>query len=398
MYFFYRLYQLIFEYASFVIRWPTPKTFKGTGALAKLGTYLPTIHQGLWLVMTDQGIVKSGLLSRLIEILDSHRIPYALYDQVLPNPTLDLIEKAALVYQTHQCQGLIAIGGGSSIDAAKGVGLRIAKPHHSFAQLRGLLKVWKRLPPLVAIPTTAGTGSEVTIAAVVSDAQTKQKYAIIDGHLIPHSAVLDPTLIVGLPPHITAMTGMDALTHAIEASLGFGPRFEKKKATLAITLIHAHLLDSFKNPSNLIHREKMLEAAYLAGQAFTRDYVGNIHAMAHALGAFYNTPHGYANAVIMPYVLRYYGTKIHSKLAKLWDLIEPRSKLSSINEKAHAFILWIEDLNHQMNLPSTIQVPRLDQIDALVEHALIEANPTYPVPVIFNKSQFKELYQKILVI
>lgn len=395
---FIRLYQLIFQYASVFIRWKEPLVFQSTNALSKAMKYLAQQSQVKWCVITDPGIKASGLLSTLTKELDRFDMDYVVFEEVVPNPTIRMIDQATQLYLATNCTGLIALGGGSSIDAAKGVALRIAKPTKTFQQLRGLLKVWAKLPPVVAIPTTAGTGSEVTIAAVISDDVQHQKFAVIDPHLIPAVAVLDPQLIINLPPHITSTTGMDALTHAIEAYIGFGPRYEKAKAVEAVLLIHQHLVASYENPHVIEHREAMLRASYLAGQAFTRDYVGNVHAMAHALGAFYHIPHGYANAVILPHVLRYYGSSIHARLARLYFALYPNEARLSIQEAATRMIEWIESINQEMTIPTHITCPDSLHLDAMIQHALKEANPTYPVPVIFQARDFKLLFNQVMMI
>ena len=394
MHFLSRVYQFGFALGAALIRWKTPITFRGEAALATATRKMASMKPIKWLIVTDPGIVKSGLLKQLTDLLDQYHINYYVYDQVIPNPTTTLIDNAAMLYQEQQCQGLIGFGGGSAIDAAKGIGIRIVKPHRAWNQLRGLLKVLRRLPPIVAVPTTAGTGSEVTIAAVISDPLRHEKYAIIDPFLIPSMAVLDASLIVGLPGHLSASTGMDALTHAVESYIGFGPRFEQRKARRAVSLIHRHLLASYQQPFARLHRHHMLEASYLAGQAFTRDYVGNIHAMAHALGALYGVPHGFANAIIMPHVLRYYGQSVHRSLARLYRSLHPETRLKD-SEAAELFITWIEELNNQMGIPTSLEIPYRGNMDQLVQHAYREANPTYPVPMILSRTDFTALFQRV---
>jgi alcohol dehydrogenase class IV len=279
------------------------------------------------------------------------------------------------------------------------VGIRVAKPHKKLSQLKGILKVRKRLPLIIAIPTTAGTGSEATLAAVKSNPETHEKYAISDFPLIPKIAVLDPKLTLNLPKFYTATTGMDALTHAIEAYIGHGATKKvKERSLLAIKYIHLYLKEVYDNPSNIDARMHMLEASYHAGYAFTRAYVGNIHAIAHTFGGSYQVPHGYANAVIMPHVLSFYGKTIEKKLAKIYDhVFETDSRMSS-NDKASKVVSWILELNQMFDIPSQIEIPDDRQLDQMIHRAYHEANPLYPVPMIFSKNDFKYLFHNIIKI
>jgi alcohol dehydrogenase class IV len=300
------------------------------------------------------------------------------------------------MYKTNGCDAIIGLGGGSPIDAAKCVGIRVVKPKVPLKKMKGILKVRKRLPLLIAIPTTAGTGSEATLAAVISDPSTHEKFAISDMPLIPKIAVLDPMLTVGLPPFYTATTGMDALTHAIEAYLGKSNTKETKRRALhAIELVHRYLKTVYDHPNHLDARMNMLLASYHAGFAFTRAYVGNIHAIAHTFGGFYQVPHGYANAIIMPHVLCYYSHRIHKKLAFIHDVLYPDHD-GTIKDKALKVIDWIKELNDYFKIPETIDVPNMEHIDKMIDRAHEEANPLYPVPVIFKKKDFKQIYHLVI--
>ena len=270
------------------------------------------------LIITDAGIHKLGLTDRLEKVLTDSSIPYILYDKTVANPTTVNVAEALELYHENNCQAIIGFGGGSSMDCAKAVGARVAKPHQSLAKMKGILKVHKKLPLLIAVPTTAGTGSETTLAAVIVDAETRHKYAINDFPLIPRYAVLDPKVTLSLPPFITATTGMDALTHAVEAYIGNSTTpGTRKNARDAVQLIFENLDTAYTDGSNKEARRNMLRASYFAGCAFTKSYVGYVHAVAHSLGGQYNVPHGLANAVLLPYVLEAYGKTIYKKLAAL---------------------------------------------------------------------------------
>ena len=277
------------------------------------------------------------------------------FDEVVANPTTDNVEDAYKVYCENNCDMIIGFGGGSSIDLAKALGVRVVKPKKSLSKLKGVLKVRKKLPTLVAIPTTAGTGSETTLASVIVDSQTRHKYAINDFCLIPKYAILDANLILNLPKQITATTGMDALTHAIEAYIGNSCTKQTKLYALqAVKLIFENLLECYNNPHNFQARENMLNASYKAGLAFTKSYVGYVHAIAHSLGGKYNTAHGFANAIILPCVLRKYGKKIYKKLWELGRYANLFDEKTPKEVGAKIFIEKIEDMNDVMNIGTTI--------------------------------------------
>ena len=270
------------------------------------------------LIVTDPGIVDNGLIQPIEKTLTSSSISYTLYAKVQPNPTTENVESALALYKEQKYEALIAIGGGSAMDCAKAVGARVAYPKRTLNQLGGKLKVWRKLPVLVAIPTTAGTGSETTLAAMITDPTSHRKYAIMSFPLIPRYAVLDASLTYSLPKHLTATTGMDALTHAVEAYIGRSTTRETRRLALEATeLVFRHIEAAYQNGHHHEAREHMLYAAYKAGIAFSMSYVGYIHAIAHSLGGHYNTPHGLANTVLMPYVLESYGKCIHEKLHRL---------------------------------------------------------------------------------
>ncbi len=270
------------------------------------------------MIVTDQGVHGLGLIEPLKRALQKRGISYCIYDKTVPNPTIENVEEARKMYLKHDAQALIAFGGGSAMDCAKACGARIARPHKSLNQMEGILKVMRPIPLLIAVPTTAGTGSETTLAAVIKDPKTDHKYAINDFPLIPRYAVLDYRVTMGLPKQITATTGMDALTHAVEAYIGRSTTAETRTlAESAVTLIAQYLKRAYDDGSDREARQGMLQAAFYAGGAFSKSYVGYIHAVAHAVGGKYGTPHGLANAVILPIVLRIYGEACDEKLAQL---------------------------------------------------------------------------------
>jgi alcohol dehydrogenase class IV len=276
------------------------------------------------------------------------------------------------------------------------VGARIARPKKSLDKLKGLLKVRRKLPLLIAIPTTAGTGSEVTVASVITDSDTHHKYTILDFNLIPEIAVLDPSCTLSLPPHLTSTTGMDALTHAVEAYIGRSTTKDtRKKAIEAIKLIFNNIEKVYNNGNDLDARLNMLKASYLAGSAFSKSYVGYVHAVAHSLGGQYNIPHGLANAVILPIVLKEYGSSVYKKLDFLAKQVGISNKDESKEIGANKFIDAILSLNNKMNIPNAIKNIKDEDIELMAEYAEKEANPLYPVPKLLNKEELKKIYYKL---
>lgn len=349
------------------------------------------------LLVTDKGIRKAGLTKPLEQLLADNQISCTVYDGTVANPTVRNVEEARELYLSHGCQAIIALGGGSSIDCAKACGARIAKPKQSLAQMEGILKVHKKLPPLIAIPTTAGTGSETTLAAVITDPQTHHKYPINDFPLIPRYAVLDAEVTRSLPPSLTASTGMDALTHAVEAFIGHSTTKQTREDALtAVSLIFDNLRTAYYNGNNMEARQNMLEAAYLAGSAFTVSYVGYVHAVAHSLGGRYGTPHGLANAILLPYVLESYGPSAHKKLHQLAIAAGLCSNEVSPKEGAECFIQAIKAMKQEFHLEdSSIRVVEKD-IPRLAYFASKEANPLYPVPKLMNRKELEQFYRIFL--
>ncbi|ARK22184.1 iron-containing alcohol dehydrogenase [Sporosarcina ureae] len=398
----YRLYARLFQNGlkagMYLLPWREPELLIGPGSLEGLAGKVKSLGIGSVLIITDRDIAKLGLLDVMLVGLDSLGIKYLVYDKTVANPTIDNIEEARGLYLANECEALIAFGGGSPIDCAKAVGARIARPNKHIPELKGLFHVRKRIPTLFTVPTTAGTGSEATLAAVVTNSRTHEKYAISDTSLIPHYAVLDPLLTIKLPPSITAATGIDALTHAVEAYIGNSNTKETwKDSREVVQLVFANLYEAYRNGENLTARTNMQWASYLAGKAFTRAYVGNVHAIAHTLGGFYNIPHGLANAIILPHVLEYYGKTVYEPLSELADLIGITSRSDTKRMKAEKFIEEIRMLNRLMGIPEQVEGIVKKDIPLMVERAASEANPLYPVPKILSMREFAKLYDVIRV-
>lgn len=367
------------------------------GSVRAIPEVLQRKHCRSVLIVTDKGVSSLGLLKRLENALDAASISYVIYNRTVANPTTSNIYEAMELYRNHRCTAIIGFGGGSSLDCAKGVGIKIARPDKSLAQMKGILKVRRKLPLLIAVPTTAGTGSETTISAVITDSDTRHKYAINDFPLIPRYAVLDPKATLSLPPFITACTGMDALTHAVEAYIGNSTTpGTRKNALMAVSLIFRNLDTAVKDGSHLEARRNMLKASYYAGCAFSKSYVGYVHAVAHSLGGAYNVPHGYANAVLLPFVLDAYGECIHKKLHHLAVAAGLVRKDAPYYEGARAFIYALQDMKKRYGIGNTIREIREEDIPALSHYADKEANPLYPVPVLMDAGELEQFYRMVM--
>ena len=389
-----RTFQTAFKIALPFLPYRTPEII---GSVKGIPDILKKRKCSAVLIITDAGIRKLGLTKRLQKVLTDYDIPYFIYDKTVANPTTVNVAEALSIYQENGCDAIIGFGGGSSMDCAKAVGARAAKPKQSLAKMKGILKVRKKLPLLMAIPTTAGTGSETTLAAVITDAETRHKYAINDFPLIPRYAVLDPKVTVSLPPSITATTGMDALTHAVEAFIGNSTTYgTRQNALLAVRLIFENIDTAYHDGKNIDARRNMLHASYYAGCAFTKSYVGYVHAVAHSLGGEYNVPHGLANAVILPLVLESYGESVHKKLHKLAVAAGISDPETPISESAERFIQAIKEMKKRFGIGD--HIPEINDVDIpkLAHYADKEANPLYPVPVLMDSSELEGFYYRLM--
>lgn len=349
------------------------------------------------LIVTDPVIAKLGLANMLEMALDVMEIPYSIFDKTVANPTTETVDEALAVYRQDDCDAIIGFGGGSSIDCAKALAVRVAKPRKTLSQQKGILRVHTKLPLLIAVPTTAGTGSETTLAAVIVDADTRLKYAINDYPLIPGYAVLDPEVTETLPPNLTASTGMDALTHAIEAYIGRSTTKDTREDALEATrLIFQNLDKAYEDGSDLTARRNMLNASFKAGCAFTKSYVGYVHAIAHSLGGKYNVPHGYANAVILPLVLERYGDVAVPKLADLARAAGVADAATPDFEAARSFIQALKDMKSRFGIGDTFPELKREDIPELARIAAAEANPLYPVPVLMSADELSTIYEELL--
>jgi alcohol dehydrogenase class IV len=389
-----RTFQKGFWIGSNFLPWRRPVRLCGYGGLVDL---LNDKGCKSVLLVTDKGVMSAGLHLELMAALQQAGVRCTIFDKTVQNPTCDNIEDALTLYRWNNCTGIIALGGGSAIDCAKGVGARIARPKRAIPEMKGLFKVILPMPLFIAIPTTSGSGSETTVASIITDPRRRKKYAIMDIALIPHYTLLMPEITRGLPPFFTATTGMDALCHAVEAYIGQGNTKQTRADALkAARLIFSSIYRAYIDGEDLNARANMQQAAYLAGAAFTRAYVGNIHAISHTLSGQYGIPHGLANAVIMPYVLRIYGKAAHRPLWELACAVGLAGATTPISVGAARFIDAICELNAKMGIPEKLAGLKTKDFPMLAARALKEANPLYPVPVIFDKGDVTVVLLKVM--
>ena len=388
-----RTFQTIFRIAIPILPYHEPIILHNNDELVKI---IQDNNVKSVLLVTDKGLTNLGLYNSLVDTARENGIKVSIYDGTVANPTTKNVDEAVKIYKDNACSAIIAFGGGSPMDCAKATGARIARPKKSLGKMKGILKVNKKLPLLIAVPTTAGTGSETTLAAVITDSETRHKYAINDFPLIPRYAMLDANLTVGLPKFVTATTGMDALTHAIEAYIGRSTTKDTRKNSLeAVKLVFENLHVAYEDGANLTARENMLQAAFLAGLAFTKSYVGYVHAIAHSLGGKYNVAHGLANAIILPYVLKKYGRRIYKKLWQMGVYANLFDDKTSIEAGAKIFIEKIEAMNKSMSIGTNIPEIQETDIQALAITAEKEGNPLYPVPVLYTAKQLEDIYYEV---
>ena len=388
-----RIFQIGFRAALPILPYREPQIISSCD---ELGSVFKKEKTTSVLVVTDAGIIKNGIVVPVEEALKANKVKYVIYDKTQPNPTVANVEEALKMYRENGCDTLIAVGGGSVMDCAKGLGARVAHPNKELNQMAGVLRVIRKIPTLIAIPTTAGTGSETTLAAVITDGETHHKYAIMSFPLIPHYAVLDAKLTYSLPPHLTSTTGMDALTHAVEAYIGRSTTKKTRALALEATkLIFENIENAYADGKNHEARSNMLLAAYKAGISFSMSYVGYVHAVAHSVGGKYGIPHGLANAVIMPYVLEEYGSSAYKKLHELGIAAGVSTDSDSHEIGAKKFIEAVKALNAKMNIPTTLSGIKEEDIPELARHAEKEANPFYPVPKLMTSRELEIFYHKV---
>ncbi len=348
------------------------------------------------LLVTGPNLYRMGAADPLKAMLNEQGIVCAVYHKTENNPTVQNVEEACAIYRKEQCEGLIALGGGSPMDCAKAVGARVSRPKKTIPQMRGAMKIGRKIPFLVAVPTTAGTGSEISFAMVISEGE--DKFPISDFPLIPRVAVLDADNTKTVPSYIAAAVGMDGLCHAVEAYIGRATTKETRQdAIQAVQLIFQNIEAASFDPEAETARANMLQASFLAGNAFSKSYIGYVHSMAHAIGGRYGLPHGLSCAVLLPPVLEAYGRSVHHKLHRLAIAIGVADETASAEQGAASFMEAVRALQQRLGLQNAFAELQKEDIPMLARHAAKEANPLYPVPKLMNAKELEEIYLKIKI-
>ncbi len=385
-----------FKLASKIIPLPKPTLFTGPGSSLELCDAIAQVGVKKVMIVTDSMLVNLGLLNDIEQKLNKNGVDTTIFDGVLPDPTYDQINKGLAFLKQNNSDAILAVGGGSSIDAAKVIAAG-ATNNQAIEKMIGMFRVWKAPMPFFAIPTTAGTGSEATVGAVISDPATHKKGLIIDPKLVPMMAALDSVLMTGLPASITSATGMDALTHAIEAYISVNSSQETDAYALASTrLIMENLHKVMINGADLVARQNMSQASFYAGLAITKASVGYVHAISHNFGAYYGTPHGMGNAIVLPYVLDYSKDVIASRLAELAEVSGLKKANESDAELAQKFIDHIRSMLDAFKIPKQLEALLVTDIPFIAKAALKEAHYNYPVPKYMDQKACEKLLRKML--
>jgi len=351
-----------------------PQTVEGAGCVDKVGAVAKELKMSHPLVVTDEVLVKLGIIDPVFESLRREGLEYTLYDKVVPDPTTDHVLEGAKAYKNGSCDGIIAFGGGSSIDCAKVVGAYIVDPK-PVGNYAGVGRVKKELPPLIAIPTTAGTGSETTFGAIIRDVKQEIKFSVIALEILPRVAILDPELLEKLPKGMTAATGMDALTHAVEAYTGlWRTNASAKWSERSIKRIFEYLPRCYEDGTDMEARSEILKAAFEAGVAISMAGIGYVHAIAHTVGGRFHTPHGVANAMIMPHVLDFYGEACYDQLSHLAVMIGIGNESEDKKALSKKFVAAIRKMHADMNMPVSVKGMKRHDITAIATRSLTEAH------------------------
>lgn len=394
----YRLLKPLQWPISRLVAIPRPVAFVGPGAALRLCRSIGQFGLRRVMIVTDAVLVKLGLVEPLRQALAAQGIDVAVHDGITPDPTYPVLQAGHDAVRAHRSDAILAVGGGSAIDAAKVIGA-MAVTGKSPAQLVGMLKVRKPMLPLFAIPTTAGTGSEVTVAAVVTDPVRHAKAAVIDPKLVPLATALDPVLMQGMPKPISAATGMDALTHAVEAYTNRWPHAETPlHCVAAVRLIFANLERSCANGADLEAREAMAVASFYAGLAFTKAYVGYVHAFSHKVGGMYGVPHGLANAVTLPYVLEFLqdAPLARDRLADLAIAIGAGRAEEPKDALARRFVERVRALNRAIGIPEKMTSLAAADIPEIARAAMVEAYRDYPVAKVMPLADAEALLRRMV--
>ena len=394
---------LYYKFMAFVVTWllrllprNAPVVYKGINSALVMCEQVAILGFTRVIIVTDNFLGGSGILDGIKSTLADTNVEFVVYDGVLPDPSFDQVQAGEALLRTEKCQAVIAVGGGSVLDAAKMMAMLHTNPG-PLEKFDGIQKCKKPGLPLFAVPTTAGTGSEITLAAIITDPVSHKKVPVVDSKMIPGYVALDAEIMKGMPPGITAATGMDALTHAVESYLSKASNEATEiQARAAIRLIFKYLVEAYKDGSDMEARDGMALASFYAGAAFGKTSVGYVHGIAHQLGRVCGTPHGNANAMVLPEVLAAYGDCVHQRLADLARLVNLGETGSSSSQLAGLFIQAIIDMRQEMDLPLQPQDLKLQDVPGIVEEALTEAGALYPVPRYMSADEVRNIVNGLL--
>ena len=373
-------------------------SYHGAGAIAEIANEAKAHAFKKAFVCSDPDLIKFNVTSKVTDVLEKEGLEYEIYSDIKANPTIQNVQHGVEAFKKSGADYIIAIGGGSSMDTAKAIGIIIANPEfEDVRSLEGTAPTKKPCVPIIAVPTTAGTAAEVTINYVITDVEKKRKFVCVDPHDMPIIAVVDPEMMSSMPKGLTASTGMDALTHAVEAYIGNSTTIDTRRDALkAVKLIFENIDIAYEHGDNIQARRNMLHASFYAGCAFTKSYVGYVHAVAHSLGGQYNVPHGLANAILLPLVLREYGSCIDKKLHRLAIAAGLADKNTPDHEAAELFIRSIEEMKERFGIVNIVKEIQETDIPKLAHYADKEANPLYPVPKLMDASELEKFYYMLM--
>lgn len=373
-------------------------SYFGKGAIQHIPEEVTKRQLKKALIVTDKGLIQAGLLAKITDLLDANQLSYEVYDEIVPNPTVAVVKKGIEVYQASQADYLLALGGGSSMDTAKAIGIIINNPEFGdVVSLEGVAPTKNPSVPILAIPTTSGTAAEVTINYVITDEEKKRKFVCVDVHDIPAVAFVDSEMMLGMPKSLAAATGMDALTHAIEGYITKGAWEMTDMLHLKAIEIIAHSLRQ-SVAGDLKGREEMALGQYIAGMGFSNVGLGLVHGMAHPLGAWYDTPHGVANAILLPTVMDYnkeYTGEKYRDIAKAMGVAGVDEM--TLDEARAAAVDAVRQLGKDVGIPSTLTEVgfKEEDIELVAKDALNDVC-TGGNPRDTNVEEIVELYRSLL--
>jgi alcohol dehydrogenase class IV len=394
---------LYYKFMAFVVIWllrllprNAPIVYKGANSALILAGEVSILGFNKVLIVTDEFLGGSGILDGIKARLEETGVAFAVFDGVLPDPAFDQVQQGEALLRTEKCEAVIAVGGGSVLDAAKMIAMLHTNPG-TLDDFDGIQKAKRPGLPLFAIPTTAGTGSEITLAAVITDPVAHRKVPVVDSKMIPGYVALDPEIMKGMPPGITAATGMDALTHAVESYLSrASTESTEVQAKAAVRLIFKYLVRAYHDGSDMEARDGMAAASFYAGSAFGRTSVGYVHGIAHQLGRVCGTPHGNANAMVLPEVLAAYGDCVHGRLAELARLVGLGGTGDGESQLAALFIQAITDMRTEMEMPTKPRDLRAVDVPGIIDEAVKETGGLYPVPRYMSEEEIRSIVHGLL--